>query len=71
MTKKSKPTHYFYVTETLTAKRGREIRNLKFEGSCQECRKALNDYKIEHAEFVYNARPKLGVAKFNNTEIGE
>jgi hypothetical protein len=68
MKNKETNTHYFYVMETKTAPRGRKIHYVKFEGSYKDCRLALNDYKIKHAEFIYNARIKLGVAKLDNLE---
>jgi len=47
---------------------GQTIQNVLFEGTKEECEKALEEYKTKHAEFIYNASVKLGITKLKNNE---
>lgn len=48
--------------------KGYIVHNIIFEGTKEECEKALEEYKVKHADFIYGASVKLGITKLKQNE---
>lgn len=44
------------------------VHNVIFEGTKEECEKALEEYKVKHADFIFAASVKLGITKLKQNE---